>query len=334
MQSSTAIAFRALVMLVFLICIPMFAIFGKDVPNVLKGLVEGRGLVLGPAPGDSNGSKVTTPLPSANNPFGEPAPYRAASSDSTSTNGSTRTASTPAPKPLPSANAFATSPAPMPNSAQTLMAQAGPYTGVPNTPASPTAAMNPNQNSPVQSAPLQNLLTQNSPMPGTNASPDWRVPSASSPVQPAGYQTAPPSAAMPTESSIRDQQPGSSNGAPSQLQSVNLQPPLEQIPTNQSAAAFPPSTGRMAAAGKPDVAMAVRTEEKFRTAEVRLRELGAARYTLEAWGQDNSQYRFACDMSVPGSSMQRHFEAYETDPWRAMDSVVRQVEEWRGVFRQ
>src|SRR2546425_1281481 len=49
MQSSTAIAFRALVMLICLITIPLFAIFGKDLPQVIKGLLEGRGLVLGPA---------------------------------------------------------------------------------------------------------------------------------------------------------------------------------------------------------------------------------------------------------------------------------------------
>src|SRR5690349_17746280 len=120
MQSSTAIAFRALVMLVFLICIPMFAIFGKDVPNVLKGLVEGRGLVLGPAPNETTGSKVTAPLPSANNPFGEPAPYRAASSDPASANGLNRTATGAAAKPFPSASASPPMPTPMPapNSAQ------------------------------------------------------------------------------------------------------------------------------------------------------------------------------------------------------------------------
>jgi hypothetical protein len=333
MQSTTAIAFRALVMLVFLICIPMFAIFGKDVPNVLKGLVEGRGLVLGPAPGESNGPKVATPLPSANNPFGEPAPYRAASNDSASANGLNRAAISPATKPFPSASPALTPPAnvPAPASAQTLMAQNGPYPGAPNAPASPAAAMN--QIAPGQSAPPQNLLAQNTPMPTGAPSSDWRVPPAAASVQPAGYQAAPPTAAMPTEFSLREPQPGSPTGAPAQLQSLNQPPPLETVPSNQAAAAFPPSTARMAATAKPDVAAAVRTEEKFRTAETRLRELGASRYTLEAWGQDNSQYRFACDMSVPGSSMQRHFEAYETDPWRAMDSVVQQVEQWRGAFR-
>jgi hypothetical protein len=333
MQSSTAVAFRALVMLIVLICIPMFAIFGKDVPNVLKGLVEGRGLVLGPAPADANGPKVATPLSSPNNPFGEPKPYRAASNDSGSANGLNRAPISPATTPFPSAGTSPTPPAnmPAPASASTSMAQSGPYAGVPNSPASPAAAMG--QNPPGQLASPQNLLAQNTPTPTGAPSSDWRVPPAAASVQPAGYQAAPPSAALPTEFAMHDPQPGSPTGAPGQLQSLNQPPPLETIPANQPAAGFPPSTARMAAAAKPDVATTVRTEEKFRTAETRLRELGASRYSLEAWGQDNSQYRFACDMSVPGSSMQRHFEAYEADPWRAMDSVVQQVEQWRGAFR-
>ena len=53
MQSSTAIAIRALVMLIVLISVPLFAIFGKNLPEVVKGVLEGRGLVLGPAPAAS-----------------------------------------------------------------------------------------------------------------------------------------------------------------------------------------------------------------------------------------------------------------------------------------
>ena len=66
----------------------------------------------------------------------------------------------------------------------------------------------------------------------------------------------------------------------------------------------------------------------------RLRELGASHYVLESWGNDNSQYRFACEMSVGVSGMNRRFEAHESDPWRAMDSVLRQVEDWRNAPRQ
>ena len=54
MQSSTSIAIRALVMLIVLISVPLFAIFGKNLPEVVKGLLEGRSLVLGPAAASEN----------------------------------------------------------------------------------------------------------------------------------------------------------------------------------------------------------------------------------------------------------------------------------------
>ena len=65
MQSSTAIAFRALVMLIVLISVPLFAIFGKNLPEIVKGLMEGRGLVLGPAAGaPQNSETAAQPRPS------------------------------------------------------------------------------------------------------------------------------------------------------------------------------------------------------------------------------------------------------------------------------
>src|SRR5262249_10536929 len=79
MQSSTAIAIRALVMLIVLISVPLFAIFGKNLPDVLKGWLEGRSLVLSPAPGAPQNQQVAGPLPASSNPFGQGSPYRAGS---------------------------------------------------------------------------------------------------------------------------------------------------------------------------------------------------------------------------------------------------------------
>ena len=76
MQSSTAIAMRALIMLIVLISVPLFAIFGKSLPDVVKGLLDGRGLVLGPAPGTETPSAQNPPA--ASNPFAQSGPYRAA----------------------------------------------------------------------------------------------------------------------------------------------------------------------------------------------------------------------------------------------------------------
>src|SRR5262245_23037980 len=86
MQSSTAIAFRALVMLIVLISVPLFAIFGKNLPEVVKGLMEGRGLVLGPAAaGPQNSDTAAQPRPSGNTTV-QPGPFRA-SGDTTLTAG-------------------------------------------------------------------------------------------------------------------------------------------------------------------------------------------------------------------------------------------------------
>jgi hypothetical protein len=73
------------------------------------------------------------------------------------------------------------------------------------------------------------------------------------------------------------------------------------------------------------------TDAKFHAAELRLRELGAAHYMLESWGADNNRYRFVCEMAVAGGAgMNRFFQATDDDPWRAMDSVLHQVEDWRA----
>src|SRR5947207_8837879 len=78
MQSSTAIAIRALIMLIVLISVPLFAIFGKNLPEVFKGLLEGRGLVLAPAPGVAGNPPGAMPIPVTSNPQGQSGPFRAA----------------------------------------------------------------------------------------------------------------------------------------------------------------------------------------------------------------------------------------------------------------
>src|SRR5262249_32116511 len=87
MQSSTAIAFRALVMLIVLISVPLFAIFGKNLPEVVKGLMEGRGLVLGPPPGGPQSTDIAVQPRPSNIAGVQPGPFRA-SSDTTLTAGS------------------------------------------------------------------------------------------------------------------------------------------------------------------------------------------------------------------------------------------------------
>ena len=70
--------------------------------------------------------------------------------------------------------------------------------------------------------------------------------------------------------------------------------------------------------------------DAFAWTQKRLRELGATYYLLETWGPSGGQYRFHCKMPIAGNvDHPRHFEAMDADPARAMQTVLRQVEDWR-----
>lgn len=71
--------------------------------------------------------------------------------------------------------------------------------------------------------------------------------------------------------------------------------------------------------------------ERFTWMERRLRDLGATYYLLEAWGGDGGLFRFHCKMAIAGNAqLNRHFEATDPDPLRAMERVLLQVEAWRA----
>jgi hypothetical protein len=76
-------------------------------------------------------------------------------------------------------------------------------------------------------------------------------------------------------------------------------------------------------------------DSRFRQTEIRLRELGATHYMLETWGPDNNSYRFVCKMSIGGNAgVNRYFQATDEDPWRAMNTVLHQIEDWRSQPQQ
>ena len=85
MQSSTAIALRALVMLICMISIPLFAIFGRDLPEVIKNLLAGRMVMRVTDSAPANRPAAATPTCRTaigrarpqKGPFSEPASYRA-----------------------------------------------------------------------------------------------------------------------------------------------------------------------------------------------------------------------------------------------------------------
>jgi hypothetical protein len=129
--------------------------------------------------------------------------------------------------------------------------------------------------------------------------------------QPASFLTTPEGAPLtPADSMSRDVSPaGVAAGGPSTSPyATNVRPPSE-------------------ASG----ASSFGSDEKFKQAEMRLRELGATHYMLETWGPDNNRYRFVCKMAIGGNAeVNRYFQAIDDSPWQAMDTVLKQVEQWRA----
>jgi hypothetical protein len=261
MQSSTAIAFRALIMLIFMICVPLVAIFGRDLPEVIKGLLDGR---ISVQVTEQNKVATTPAAPQAvtppNNPFADAAPYRAG----------------PAPAAMP--------PAAIPAAATPNMQTAGPVVPAADFPAGPAPA----------AVPAVGFL------PPANG--PASVPPPSNPYS----EPSNPTANWP-------------NIAAAQTPPDAFNPPQDARPAAASEPAGPEGTAALTSG-----------DNAFRQIGARLRELGAANYRLETWGAQNEQYRFECRMSIGGNiGVTQHFEAVEDDPLRAMENVLRQVDDWQ-----
>jgi hypothetical protein len=71
--------------------------------------------------------------------------------------------------------------------------------------------------------------------------------------------------------------------------------------------------------------------EPIASVEEHLQKLGATYYLLEHWGRDPQIYRFQCKIAIAGSPhFVRYFEGTDSDPLRAMDKVLAQVEAWQA----
>jgi hypothetical protein len=307
MQSSTAIAIRALIMLIVLISVPLFAIFGKNLPDVVKGLLEGRGLVLGPAPETAANGTPAAPLPAANNPFAQPAAYRA-SAETASASAIAPSSPNTAPGSLAP---MQTTPSAVATADRSMAASSSAATGgnfAINSMSAPSAGSNPMSPPPAVGAP-----------PVTAAPNDWRLPPAASALPPSSAQqlsaTPPANFQSPPEATALTP----SDAAPHD--SYSAAPPTESPYANKAASAT----------GATTVPSASVSDEKFRQAETRLRELGATHYMLETWGPDNNRYHFVCKMAIGGNAdVSRVFQAFGDDPWQAMQTVLQQVEDWRA----
>jgi hypothetical protein len=142
-----------------------------------------------------------------------------------------------------------------------------------------------------------------------------------------------------TGSSRPSETPSSTPAPPASFSAEPTSRPIGQNPAagDASPPGVPAAGAELAgAAAAPQQPVdAIAGNEQFRQALGRLRQLGATHYMLETWGSDNNQYRFTCKVALDGnSSATRYFQAIEGDPWRALQSVLQQVEAWKATPRE
>jgi hypothetical protein len=111
--------------------------------------------------------------------------------------------------------------------------------------------------------------------------------------------------------------------------------PRSVPPKSADAPSMPdvPSPPELAVSGRcdpaPDATGTAKASADIDDIPKRLQQLGATYYVLESWGNDQLLYRFYCKMAVMENSNFTHcFEATDSDPRQAMQSVLRQVESW------
>lgn len=156
------------------------------------------------------------------------------------------------------------------------------------------------------------------------------IPETSMATLPAGYQAPPstlgpapqdglpiPAALAATSGAIPSGAiPPSPGGQPPAMQPVAAPPPT--------------SAGGRVADSPPLVASAGGQIDRFTAIQQRLQQLGATYYLLETWGTEQKLYRFYCTMSVGGSAdYTRCFEETDADALQAMAKVLRDVEAWK-----
>jgi hypothetical protein len=119
------------------------------------------------------------------------------------------------------------------------------------------------------------------------------------------------------------------SAAPATAASASEAPPF--TPGNLSAQSRPtPVVAPPLPLAPAATAKAAVAPTNCREIQDRLERLGATHYVLESWGNDQQLYRFCCTMAVAGNADYVHcFEATHSDPLRAMQQVLQQIETWR-----
>jgi hypothetical protein len=156
----------------------------------------------------------------------------------------------------------------------------------------------------------------------------------------AATKSAAPNDAAPASSPGTLQQPGGTSSLPPVTQggaasrvrqaggatASSAQPAVKHSVYEQAGAGQAP----VSPAGGVTVTAANFPAEYFKEAEGKLRRLGATYYLLESLTPGGDSYRFFCKVAGSQPEAVVAFVATDSDPLRAMNSVVHQIETWRS----
>jgi hypothetical protein len=288
------VAFRAFVMLAFLIAVPAVALLGTSLPDTLRQLAERHlGISFNVASASPAPTAPEAPLFAAQgNPGVSPADGSA--------NG---TVFAPPEVTIPTANA-------------------GPPA---NLAALGTASPVPLAGNLVQPA----VLPPSGPvaMPVTPAMGGMSSARPDPAVVPAGYNASVnPLAAVPGVQMVAGQPLAQNPSAAPGDAWAGRSMPTDR--GTQPVFAAPPPGGPTLGSGAAETG---NQGESLPRIQQRLRELGSTYSLLESWGNQGQLYRFYCKMAIGGNAnYTRYFEATDSDPVRVMNRVLQQVEAWRA----
>lgn len=301
MQSSVGVAFRALVMLGCLALVPLLAIYGKQLPDLYRAVLDAYKARIQ----HTATEKGTDPLAA----LGSDAPAWAPTNDRQPNDHQSADRGFHGPNDRRGGDFASTA--------------VSPPVSPPVSPTSYSAGSAVSAQAPAQ-------LPAESPAQSSAAVPPapWNNSAAAQPLTSADRSTtAPPGRVQPASFATPVDPIGPNNTAAGNTAAGNTAAGNTAAGNIAPGHAVPADPADATAPGGSACTV------QFRQVQQRLRELGATYYFLETWGSTGDRYRFYCTVALAGNTDSGHnriFQATDADPLQAMKNVLDQVELWRS----
>ncbi|HEV7224528.1 MAG TPA: hypothetical protein VGN42_17600 [Pirellulales bacterium] len=312
-QSSSMVALRTLVMIVFLVAVPLIAVLGTGLPGSLRTAMQGR--AAGPVsehPAPRTGGSLTAPPELAGAPPANDGPANhAGRAKGIESEASPTEVENPARAPHPAGGGEGSP------SVQAATVERFPER-------SPRASITAVRTEP--SAPRARITE-------VRTLPD--AASASAPLATAPFWApAPRTASTPRGRDTTAHFESSDSGLSGPMRKPERKV-ADESPWQATAYSRPATRGGPgAAAPVPSGPEHAAPTDAFARGERRLKELGASHYRLETWGERGELFRCAANVRLPNSRRgMRHFEATAPAPSQAVEQLLAKVEAWLDAQR-